>query len=100
MATVDVRDGDDAFRGEIYLKFWRWNSISGSWVLNTRIDRPHGTERVTCAAFSPEVKYRHNLMLVTTGDDRNIKVWRLRAIAEKTGDVEGPLVLRSYFVLF
>lgn len=26
---------------ETFLKFWKWNSISGSWELATRVDSPH-----------------------------------------------------------
>jgi NET1-associated nuclear protein 1 (U3 small nucleolar RNA-associated protein 17) len=91
MATIDSREGDEAFRGEVYLKIWWWDFKTGFWILNTRIDRPHGLERVTSVAFSPEVKDRLTLLLVTTGDDRTVKVWRVRTTREKNGDVEGPL---------
>lgn len=89
MATIDERDGDDSFRGEIYLKIWWWDSKTGFWILNTRVDRPHGLERVSSIAFSPEVKDRHSLQLVTTGDDLNIRVWRLRTVIETGGQIEG-----------
>ncbi|KZP28826.1 WD40 repeat-like protein [Athelia psychrophila] len=98
MATVDLREGDDAFRGEIYLKLWRWDSKVGNWALNTRIDRPHGSEHITCAAFSPEVKSRENLLLVTTGNDRNVKIWRVRATSDKSGEEQDSWVPRSSFV--
>jgi NET1-associated nuclear protein 1 (U3 small nucleolar RNA-associated protein 17) len=91
MATIDSREGDEAFRGEVYLKIWWWNTQTGFWILNTRIDRPHGLERVTSVAFSPEVKDRLALQLVTTGDDRAVKIWRLRTTTGKNGDVEGLL---------
>jgi len=93
MATIDGRDGDDAFRGEVYLKIWRWYQKTGTWILNTRVDRPHGLTRVTSIAFSPEVRDRLAVQLVTTGDDLNVKVWRLRTRANKNGDVEGPFYL-------
>jgi NET1-associated nuclear protein 1 (U3 small nucleolar RNA-associated protein 17) len=89
MATVDSREGDEAFRGEVYLKIWWWDPKTGFWILNTRIDRPHGLERVTSVAFSPEIKDRLAIQLVTTGDDQTIKVWRLRTMTEKNGHVEG-----------
>ena len=91
MATIDSREGDEAFRGEVYLKIWWWNTRTGFWILNTRIDRPHGLERVTSVVFSPEVKDRLALQLVTTGGDRAVKMWRLRTTAEKNGNVEGLL---------
>lgn len=93
MATVDGRGGDESFRGEIYLKIWWWNSKTRLWILNTRIDRPHGLQRVTSILFSPEIKDRLALRLVTTGDDLNIKIWRLRIVARHGEDVEGLLIL-------
>jgi NET1-associated nuclear protein 1 (U3 small nucleolar RNA-associated protein 17) len=91
MATIDSRQGDEAFRGEVFLKVWWWNPKTEFWTLNTRIDRPHGLERVTSVAFSPEVKERLALQLATTGDDRAVKIWRLRSKREKNKDVEGLL---------
>lgn len=89
MATIDSREGDETFRGEIYLKVWWWNPKSSFWMLNTRIDRPHRLERVTSIAFSPGLRDRLALQLVTTGDDRIVKIWRLRTTTEKDGVVEG-----------
>ncbi|KAF7971392.1 hypothetical protein HWV62_21226 [Athelia sp. TMB] len=97
MATVDLREGDDAFRGEIYLKFWRWDSKIGNWALNTRIDRPHGSEHITCAAFNPELKNRQGLLLVTTGNDRSVKLWRVRTFSDKSGEGQDSWVPRSSF---
>lgn len=84
MATVDLRDGDESFRGELYLKLWSWDPRSGQWTLNTRIDRPHGLERVTHVVFSPKSQF-----LVTTGADGNIKTWRLRSSGSKTVSADG-----------
>lgn len=89
MATIDGRDGEEAFHGEVYLKIWYWDRKAGSWILNTRIDRPHGLQRVTSVVFSPVVSDHQALQLVTTGDDLNIKVWRPRTRTEKNGDLEG-----------
>ena len=79
MATVDVREGDDSFRGEAYLKIWRWDKAAGFWELNTRVDRPHGLSAITAIEFSPEFTN----LLVTTGRDGNIKTWRLKSVGEK-----------------
>ena len=95
LATVDTRDGDDTFRGEIYLKIWSWDSKIRFWILNTRIDRPHGLERVTSVAFSHASRDDAPLHLVTTGQDGNIKLWRTRKVKRKTGDVEGLSSLLS-----
>jgi NET1-associated nuclear protein 1 (U3 small nucleolar RNA-associated protein 17) len=73
MASLDVRKGDDAFRGEVYLKIWMWDRSTGNWGLNTRIDQPHGLNAVTHTAFSPD-----STNLVTTGNDGQTKIWRVR----------------------
>ena len=95
MATIDSREGDEVFRGEVYLKIWQWNRNTGFWILNTRIDRPHGLKRVTSVAFSPEIRDRLALRLVTTGDDFNVKVWRLQTRTDKNDDTEGPIFLNT-----
>lgn len=89
MATIDSRDGDDIFRGEIYLKIWRWDRKAGFWILNTRIDRPHGLHSVTSVSFKPTVKDDLSLQLVTTGGDGNVKTWRIRTAKDKEGHSEG-----------
>jgi NET1-associated nuclear protein 1 (U3 small nucleolar RNA-associated protein 17) len=70
MATVDRREGGTGFRGEVYLKIWQWDG--SDWILNTRIDEPHGYFKVSHVSFSPDSTY-----LVTTGEDLNIKTWTL-----------------------
>jgi NET1-associated nuclear protein 1 (U3 small nucleolar RNA-associated protein 17) len=85
MATIDRREGDESFRGEIYLKIWWWDKKSAFWILNTRVDRPHGLNKVTSISFSPS----DDIQLVTTGEDRNVKTWRIRSTKDKKGNVEG-----------
>ncbi|KAG8713227.1 hypothetical protein FRC08_013524 [Ceratobasidium sp. 394] len=76
MATVDSRA-----EGEIYLKFWRWNTSSTTTTttptnlctLNTRIDRPHGDDKITSLSFSPL-----SPVLATTGSDGLVKLWAVR----------------------
>ncbi|KAJ3503453.1 hypothetical protein NLJ89_g8426 [Agrocybe chaxingu] len=77
MATTDRREDDAGFRPEVYLKFWAWDKKEENWVLNTRIDRPHGTFKVVDVSFSPIVEGSDLAFLVTTGEDDLIKVWRL-----------------------
>lgn len=89
MATIDSRQGDDTFRGEIYLKIWCWDRKTGYWILNTRIDRPHGLHKVTAVAFGPPIKGRFPLSLVTTGGDGYIKTWIIRRTKRKSGGSEG-----------
>jgi NET1-associated nuclear protein 1 (U3 small nucleolar RNA-associated protein 17) len=93
MATVDARKGDESFHGEVYLKLWWWDKKSGSWTLNTRIDRPHGLTKVTSTAFSP-VQDITALQLVSTGRDGYIKTWRVRKEKTKNAN-EGLLSLTN-----
>ncbi|KAK0208756.1 WD40-repeat-containing domain protein [Desarmillaria ectypa] len=83
MATIDRREGDTNSHGEIYLKFWWWDRKAGFWILNTRIDRPHGLSKVTDIAFSPS-RDLASLLLVTTGEDNAIKTWRVRTSKDKS----------------
>ncbi|KAJ7786480.1 quinon protein alcohol dehydrogenase-like superfamily [Mycena metata] len=75
MATIDIREGDENIHGESYLKIWRWDRKTGYWILNTRVDRPHGLDKVTDVSFSPAPEGQP-LLLVTAGGDKNIKTWR------------------------
>lgn len=86
LATLDSREGDESTKGEVYLKIWSWES--GTWTLNTRIDRPHGLRRVTSVAFRPQ-SGPADLQLATTGEDGQIKLWRVRSVKNKNGRVEG-----------
>ncbi len=89
MATVDTREGDESFKSEVYMKIWQWDRKSSSWILNTRIDRPHGSKRVSGIAFRPGVRSADHLLLATVGEDGNIKTWRIRSLKTKS-EVEGP----------
>lgn len=88
LATVDTRPPVDGFRGEVYLKLWWWDRKASSWVLNTRIDRPHGLKRVTTVAFRPRARDQAGLSLVTAGEDGSVKTWGIRSKANKAGDSE------------
>ncbi|KAG8716994.1 hypothetical protein FRC09_014918 [Ceratobasidium sp. 395] len=76
MATVDSRA-----EGEVYLKLWRWNATSTTatpsnlCTLNTRIDRPHGDDKLTSLAFSPSPSSH---TLTTTGSDGLVKLWSVQ----------------------
>lgn len=89
MATIDTREGDDTPRPEVYLKIWQWDPKSGFWILNTRIDRPHGPNRLSSIAFRPAVRSQDDLLLASVGQDGNIKTWRIRSVKTKSEGVEG-----------
>jgi len=86
MATIDYREGDLNFQAEIYLKLWQWAPQSKTWVLHTRINRPHGTSFVTDLKFGAQGTSLP-LFLVTTGGDGGIKVWRFANKASSDGGV-------------
>lgn len=56
-------------------------------------NRPHGLSKVTSLSFSPS----DDIQLVTTGEDRNVKTWRIRSIKDKKGNVEVSWTSRSSF---
>ena len=89
MATVDARQGTDVFGAEIYLKIWNWDKKANLWTLNTRVDRPHGAQRVTSLAFRPSGKDRIVESLVSTGEDGTVKVWGTRTAQSKSEQSEG-----------
>ena len=89
MATIDEREGDESFRREVYLKIWQWDRKSGFWILNTRIDRPHGSKKMTGVAFRLGMRGADDLLLATTGEDGNIKTWRVRSVKTKADGLEG-----------
>lgn len=100
MATVDSRDGDPGFRSEVYLKLWSWDSKHESWALTKRIDRPHGTHKVTDVSFSPSGLGGKAVYLTTTGKDGRIKVWKLSN--QQTNSGQGgkyDLISTSSFLL-
>ncbi|KAH6577753.1 hypothetical protein BASA81_014304 [Batrachochytrium salamandrivorans] len=72
MATVDVRN-DRIFATESYLRFWKYNTESRSYVANTRVDSPHG-ETVTSLRFQPRVPGQP-LLAATSGADKLFKIW-------------------------
>ena len=100
LATVDSREGDEFFRGEVYLKVWRWEGSVGLWTLNTRIDRPHGLAKVTSIAFSPNDTFG-GTFLVTAGEDGYLKSWRIRSVTDKkTGISDGAFSIGQLYSLF
>lgn len=88
MATVDAREEDEVFHGERYLKIWCWDQKSGHWILNTRVDRPHGSRGVTDLSFNSSSP----VYLATAGEDGNVKIWGIRTVKNRAGEVEGKLI--------
>ncbi|GJN89438.1 hypothetical protein Rhopal_002424-T1 [Rhodotorula paludigena] len=74
MATVDSWSSD-WFAPVRQLKVWRKKADSASFVLSTRIDRPHDSP-ITSLTFSPSTS---SPLLLTTSTDGRIKVWSFAA---------------------
>lgn len=96
MATVDVRDGEGSFRDEVYLKFWTWEASINQWILNTRIDKPHGQKKISALCFNPATQIAQAPQCVSIGEDGKIKVWRLKSTKTSSG---GKLHLKSRVIL-
>ncbi|OSX67273.1 hypothetical protein POSPLADRAFT_1051423 [Postia placenta MAD-698-R-SB12] len=93
LVTIDWRESDETFRAESHMKIWRWHQKSATWTLNTRVDRPHGLHRVTAVAFRPVSKGTESIF-VTTGEDGNIKSWRVQSTTQKSGETDNFWVSR------
>ncbi|TDL28123.1 WD40 repeat-like protein [Rickenella mellea] len=92
MATLDRRGGDDNFSAEMHLKLWHWQS---TWILNSRVDRPHGVKSITAMEFSPCRVDKLGWVLATSGLDGSVKTWSIRAIKSKNGKTDDIWINRS-----
>lgn len=71
-----VRDNTTKKNGdEQSLRFWKRRE-NGSFFVNTAIDAPHGSEPVSCMAFSPSA---YNESVVTGDRSGEFKVWKKSA---------------------
>ena len=92
MATFDTWQ-DRGYSRESHLKFWIGEpgmNDGRRYVLNTRIDQPHGQERLSALAFSASVAAggaAQQPRLATCSLDGSIKVWSNRPVAH--GPSEG-----------
>ncbi|XP_022102333.1 WD repeat-containing protein 75-like [Acanthaster planci] len=76
MATVERRD-DKQTSPELRLKFWEFDQLKQSFVLNTVISEPHAS-RINCLSFRPSSSVSHDThepMAFTTSDDGKFKLW-------------------------
>lgn len=91
LASIDMRDGsDEGMSLEVFLKLWSWNESERSWELNTKIDRPHGSNKVYSLVFSPTLLGAEP-MLASSGADGNVKTWNLKQQTEKGEESQGEL---------
>lgn len=84
MSTADARRGGVDFADEVMLKIWHWEN--GNWILNSRIDRPHGTDLFTSVTFSPRpLDDVEDYVLLTAGANGMLRSWQ----PSKTHDGDG-----------
>ncbi|KAJ8523307.1 hypothetical protein ONZ45_g181 [Pleurotus djamor] len=95
MATIDSRAGDSSFRRDVCLKFWKWDRKSSSWILNTRIEKPHALATVASISFKPSDSDNTDLQLASAGEDGNVKLWRIRSTRVTKGTFEESWATRS-----
>lgn len=101
MATFERRKGGGQLSSDLALKIWRWSTASGRYELNTRVDKPHGSEGlISSMSFSP-VGLRSDpadILFVSTGtNDRKTKIWKLASHRARGGRTETYWVPRSIF---
>lgn len=97
MSTIDSRQGDANFGTEVFLKFWIWDQKTRRWLLNTRIDRPHGQKKVNDLSFSPDIGKKQPVTLLSTGEDGCIKFWVLRSRKSGSASQEDFWIARASF---
>ncbi|KAG9047512.1 hypothetical protein FS837_002097 [Tulasnella sp. UAMH 9824] len=80
LATIDGREASLDSSAAWYLKFWelRGTSKGERYVLNTRIDLPHGYERIVTLEFCRPPTTGGPLKLATAGEDGTVKIWGAR----------------------
>ena len=86
MATFDTWQDHDYTR-QSHLKFWVKENGAMSYSLRTRIDQPHGLERLSSMAFarlSDDDDEEGIPRLATTSMDGTIKLWTYRILDTKT----------------
>ncbi|KIM33744.1 hypothetical protein M408DRAFT_18764 [Serendipita vermifera MAFF 305830] len=97
LATVDMRDGSNEGMGlEVFLKIWMWDTTEKTWDLNTRIDRPHGNNKVHSLAFSP-TRDGTEPLLASGGGDANVKTWNPKQQTEKGSESQVHWAARTSF---
>ncbi|KAG8938511.1 hypothetical protein FRC00_014729, partial [Tulasnella sp. 408] len=80
LATIDGREASLDSSAAWYLKFWelRGTSKGDRYVLNTRIDLPHGYERIVTVEFCEPPTGGGPPKLATAGEDGTVKIWGAR----------------------
>lgn len=74
LVTAECLDDLERFP-EVRLKFWKFNTVKQSYVLNSQFESPH-EGGVTALEFSSSFSI-DNLLCASAGKDRKVKIWSL-----------------------
>lgn len=74
LVTAECLDDLERFP-EVRLKFWHFNTVKQTYVLNSQFESPH-EGGVTALAFSNS-SITNDLLCASAGKDRKVKIWRL-----------------------
>lgn len=73
---VTAESLDDLVRfAEIRLKFWKFDTVKQTYVLNTHVESPHEFG-ITSLEFSSSY-HADNLLCASSGKDNKVKIWSL-----------------------
>ncbi|OJJ48060.1 hypothetical protein ASPZODRAFT_129981 [Penicilliopsis zonata CBS 506.65] len=59
---------------EVFLKFWKWNSLSNSWELFTRVGGPHFLKQASVSVLGLASNPRSH-EFATMGADATLRIW-------------------------
>eukprot|EP00005_Dracoamoeba_jomungandri_P002119 CAMPEP_0174253678 /NCGR_PEP_ID=MMETSP0439-20130205/3047_1 /TAXON_ID=0 /ORGANISM="Stereomyxa ramosa, Strain Chinc5" /LENGTH=611 /DNA_ID=CAMNT_0015334839 /DNA_START=973 /DNA_END=2808 /DNA_ORIENTATION=+ len=86
LVTLENRRNTGQFSDECVLKFWNYNFKQQKYVLNTRVDNPHGKSAVTAVVFNPQIN-----VVVTCSFDGTFKLWRHVVSSDDSGMHVSPV---------
>ncbi|KAH3008314.1 hypothetical protein KXW60_002184 [Aspergillus fumigatus] len=72
--STSASSGSHTLHRETYLKFWRWDEVSNTWKLTTRINSPHSFNSVSVPILDLASRpYSHEF--ATVGCDAVLRFW-------------------------
>ncbi|KAL7752163.1 NET1-associated nuclear protein 1 [Sorochytrium milnesiophthora] len=90
LATVDSRThGGDKDFSNVALRIWWFDASAQEYVLNTKVNAPHGMDKVHAVAFRAGVTW-DDAMLVTAGADGLFKIWEVYRAIERVQTAAAP----------
>lgn len=91
MATIESRG-----TREVTMKVWKWEIGQKRYNLNSRIEGPHKEAIILTISFSPR-DLDGSPLLLTSGNDNQVRTWRMMTQDMKGGKKEDLWIARSAF---